>query len=99
MMKSRSCQHQPIDQSNCHAYVDSVLDGAQHPTRSRTVYVEFVVYPSKAGRYYIRLAVNAEADVANDRFIEDLINRLPIISAPRRQPFQCCAISLSETGH
>jgi len=82
MMKSRTREHQGVQQSDGDAYFNSLAQRAQHPTCLRTMNQEFVVDPSITGGNYEWLAVGSEPDMTNESFVKDCIDYVAFMAPP-----------------
>src|SRR5689334_12414632 len=98
-MKSRTRQHQPIEQHDSHACVDSFLQGAQHAARLRSVNQKFVSGAGISGGNHKRLTIDRETDVTDKSFVKNLINYFAFVAAAFWQTLQSCALSLGKLLH
>ncbi len=98
-MKSGTRQHQAVNQSYCDADVDALCEGAERATDLRTVNQELVVDTCVPGRNNEWLSVDSEANVADESFIENLIDEFTIVNSAFGKAFKCGALGLGEVGH
>src|SRR2546423_14529449 len=98
-MKSRTCQHQTVNQSHREADLNSLPQRAQHATRLRAMNEQFVADARVTGGNHKRLAVNCEANMADETFVENVIDQLAVVAAAIWQTFQSRAASLGEFAH
>src|SRR5437660_12413024 len=98
-MKSRTRQHQAVDQSHCKTNVDSLPQCAQHATRLRAMNEQFVVDARVSGGNHERLAVNHEANMADETFVENLIDQVAVVAPAIWQTLQSRACSFGKFVH
>jgi hypothetical protein len=92
MMKSRSREHESVEQRDGYTRVESTCERAQHSARLRTVNVELVVNARIAGRYHDRMAVNHKTDMTNESFIQDSVDSFAVEVAAFWETFKFGAI-------
>src|SRR5437016_7834101 len=98
-MKSRSGQHQTINQSHREADLNSLPQAAQHAAGLRAMNEQFIANARVTCGNHERLAVNCEANVADETFIENLIDYLTVVAAALWQTFQSSARRLGKFVH
>src|SRR5260370_2465725 len=87
-MKSRTGQHQTVNQSHREADLNSLPQRAQHATRLRAMNEQFVANARVTGGNHEWLAVNREANMADKTFVKNLIDQLSVLPAALSQTFQ-----------
>src|ERR1700720_2545338 len=99
MMKSRAGQNQTVDKRDSHTNVYAFLERVQHPARRRSVYVQIVIDSPVRSRDHHRLIGDHESDVADESFLQDLIDRCAIKLTTLRQASQFRALGRNKTIH
>ena len=99
MMKCRTRQNQTINQCNRYANVYFLHQRPEHPACRRAMNQQVIADPRISGRNHKRLVVNDKPDVANKRFVKNLIDALPVIIAPLRQTLQHAPPGRRKTIH
>src|SRR5688572_20092530 len=99
MVKSRTRQHQAINQSHSDAGVDSMPHLPQHSTGLRAMTDQRIADLGLVCRYHKRLTVNDETHVANEAFVKNFVDLLPFKAATLRQPLQSCAFRAGKVVH
>src|SRR5690349_12913045 len=99
MMEYRARQHQTIDDGRLHTYGVSRLDVLEQAAGLRAVQHNCVIDPGKVGGDDVRLAVNHKSHVADQGFIQNLINSLAVVMSPLRQAFDAVLVSLCIVCH
>ncbi len=99
MVERRAREHQAIQQRHGETHPHAAREIAEHAARDRAVNIEPVV-DARVGRGHdVRLTVDLEADVADERLIEDRVNQRAIERAAVRPAFQGRAGSLDQRIH
>ena len=80
-----------VDDRRGDADVDPLVELLQHPTRGRAVEVQRVADASVDRRDHVRLSVDDEADVADERLVEDRVDRLAVVDAAPDAVGRACA--------
>src|SRR5436309_6285013 len=84
-MKSRTGQHQTINQSHCEADLNSLPQRAQHATGLRAMNEHLVTEARVTGGNHEWLAINREANMADETFVENLIDQFAVVAAARSE--------------
>src|SRR5208337_612890 len=79
MMERRTGQHQAVDMRYRNCYRRSLGRGPEHPARGRAVNVEPVRDTDVKRGNHVGLPAEGEADVANQRGIEDRVDGVAVI--------------------
>src|SRR5260370_19101256 len=98
-MKSRTGQHQTVNQSHREADLNSLPQRAQHGTGLRAMNEQLVANARGTCGNHEWLAVNREANMADETFVKNLIDQLAVVAAAIWQTFQSRARSLGEFVH
>src|SRR5262249_20994034 len=98
-VKGRTRQHQAVKECDGHANGNSAGQGARRPARRRAREGKFVAYPPGSGRDDERLSLNAEPDVTDKTFVQNLINQVTVVRAALGQSFQRGSLGSGETFH
>ena len=80
-MESRSRQHQTVEQRDRDADGDRLLHVFQHPAANRAVNVKMVADTRVRCGDYLRLPIDAESDVADERLVDDGVDCLAVVAA------------------
>src|SRR4029077_6152876 len=80
MIENRARQHKSVEQRHRHTYRYRRFQLAQHAAGGRTVNVQICILAAVGSWNPKRLPVNAEADMANESFIENAIHRLAVVN-------------------
>jgi len=89
MMHRRPRQHQAVQQCHAQTCLGAARERLKRPAAGRAVQVDLVADAHVNHGKNIRLAINRKADMANQAFIQDLVNRGAIVSCPLRFSFDC----------
>src|ERR1700674_2222154 len=95
-------QDQSVEQGDRDADGDALIEVAQHAAGGRTVDVKHVPVASERSWDHERLSVNQEADVAEESFVEDLVDGVALVNRALRFAHYARAWSRSGcriTGH
>src|ERR1043166_2900328 len=95
MMKRRTRQHEAVDQRNGYAYINALGEIAKHSARGRAVDVEIITDASKTRRNDEGLALDDEADVADEGFVKNRVDRRAVVCAAFRETSDLRAFCLS----
>ena len=85
VMERRSRQHQAVEKRDRDAGVDAAAQRPQHSGRRRAVEVEVIADARVDGRDDDRPPFDDESDVADQRLVEDGVDRRSIVIAALRQ--------------
>src|SRR5262245_58802905 len=99
MVKGRTRQNEPVDRSDGHANWNATAQCPQGPARRRAVNVKFVADAAISRRNDERLSVDGEPDVANEAFVQNLVNRLAVVRTSLRQSLQRGSLRGREIFH
>ena len=99
MMKRGTRQHKTIDQSHRNADINALRESAQHAAGLLAVNVQFVFDARVASGNHKRSAINRKANMADESFVENLINKVSIEDATFGQAFECCAFGYRKSVH
>src|SRR5512132_245614 len=99
MVKRRTRQHQTVQERYRHAHLNSLLQRAQHATRLRAVNYQRVPDARVTGGNNKRLPINIETDVANEAFVQNLIDLFTIETATLWQTLKCGARGFGNRIH
>jgi hypothetical protein len=91
MIKNRSRQYQAIKQGDGHANRNPSAYIAQHPAGSGTVNVQNIFLSAVTGRDDEWLAIQHEANMTNETFIQDSVHRVAIVNRALRLTDDACA--------
>src|SRR5690348_13474911 len=81
MIENRARQHQSVEQRDRHAHRNTGSYIAQHPAGRRTVHIQHLAVASIGGWNDVRLSVNRETNVAEEAFVENLVDSVAIVNA------------------
>src|ERR1019366_9322079 len=81
VVEGRPRQHEPVHQGHGEADIEPVAERAQHAAGGGTVEEYLVARARVAGGDDVRLAVDGEADVADEAFVEDGVDFGFIVNA------------------
>src|SRR5439155_23281526 len=98
-MTTRTGQHQTINQSHCEADLNSLPQRAQHATGLRAMNEHLVTEARVTGGNHEWLAINREANMADETFVENLIDQFAVVAAAIWKTLQSRARSLGKFVH
>jgi hypothetical protein len=78
MVKSAASEYQTIDECHRYAYFDTAGERAQGSARGRPMDKKSIIQPAIGRRYHKWSLVNAESEVTDKPFVENLVNPLPL---------------------
>src|SRR5260370_37839718 len=91
-------EDQSIEQGDRDADGDALIEVAEHAAGGRAVYVEHISVASERSGDHEGLSVNHEADVAEETFVEDLVDGVAVVNRPLRFAHYARARSWSGVG-
>jgi hypothetical protein len=86
VVERRAREHDAVDQRDREAGVDAVLERAQRAAGGRAVDQHLVADARLQRRDHGRLAVVHEAEVADERLVEDRVDRVAVVEAAVGDP-------------
>ena len=87
MVERGACEHEAVEQRRGHTDGSAGCERAQHAARGRAVQIEPIADPAVHARDHERLpVVGDEADLADERLVEDRVDHLAIVDAALREP-------------
>src|SRR3954465_5456445 len=89
-MEGRSRQHQTVEQRYRDADRDPLLHVFQHPAANRAVDVQMVADTRVRCGNHIRLPIDAESDVADERLVDDGVDCVTVVAAAVALPGYGC---------
>src|SRR5262245_24260033 len=84
VIEDRPRQHQSIQQRDRNADGNTAVEIAQHATGGGAVNIQIVARTPVGRRNHERLPVDVEANLADETFVKNFVNRLAIVDAPVR---------------
>ena len=79
MLEHRAREDDPVDQRHRDASGNALAERAERPARRRPVDVEHVADPRMQRRDHVRLSVALEAEMADQRGVEDLVDPRTVV--------------------
>ncbi len=81
VVEGRAREHEPVDDRRGHAHGRAAAHDVKHPVRVRAVEIEPLADTRMHGRQHVRLPVDGESDVADQRLVQHSVDRLAIVDA------------------